>query len=1321
MALDAKDMLTRRCHSIDFDYVTSVKLHASFKRISCAEYLKTRPFNEKNATISWRLHHGRDEGLYKIRPSIEAVRQLIDIEKYAPSTYFKSSEYYRAKLPWPTNPDFHIFLPSGQNPSASDMIVHIRDKNGEYRKAGILDMAKYGPFAVSLFSKFGNCLADISTVSMTVNQAQIKNPTDFQEGVIFCPEWKFGITTVDGNIVVYEPEDGEFEVDEGGYHLDGVYYPVETAYDKQALKAIWRLKNAESRPPSRASSQLDLRIEDTLEASPARCLIREIVGFFDLTLTAVLSGAMIADLFHSDPLQLEADMVGTSAVKQRKKQPLRLERRKAPPPRPTNKNDSPPTGPKAASSMQFERRKAPPPRPTNKNDSPPTGPKATNNWRLERRRTPLKKIQNSPPVVAPSELPQYGPQLEPEWVPSSIDIAPWSVAVFANGPVDQCEYGIVAGDFFHFATKITGSDNWRFCVMHTMQNSWPFRRVTEPKKFTQDLQSKLANLVGQTFTPILNEREHDVSSILAHYLFDGSFKDLDADKTYKTMPNWLKAWKYEPLKWEEQGCYDHQAIADGHKLYKNMYHIIHSNMKIMNAVMLKENLGLTNYHAPKEFTIASPTDYSQTWNCVRIAGSFANDVALFRVTDKQWPASPNIMSCIPRHSDLTKVLSKTGGKFAAVLLLSTPVESQLFVSATTAVNAVKTVYDRGEISYTASIAYFGSTGVTQRGDCGSPVIMMAPGFNAKFIGIHARGNTSTSQAVPITQEYLEDLLQNPLVPESNNVPSRHIDYYGVPLEKEGFTVVGEPKYKVHVPRTTTKYRTPLKLETNFEPSIKSKGDPRNIARRDLLKEGLLKYAAPQLAELDQQEVNAVFEEIGDYFADVMQSRGITLEILNNTDSINGSERLKVPNSKGIDRTGSAGYPYTTMFPGKSSKADYLRMGENGLWYFSKDGPGEKMLADTNKLVIDAKAGIPHDIPWIAYPKDEPVKLAKIYDQEKLKTRVFFSGPMHYQIAYRRYYQSAIWAIMQCHDILPIRVGITPTSLDWTHLAHQHLQVGELGWDSDYADWDMNVPIELMKGVVYMYNRLYKRLDPDWKPEDDTARFDLHAPVEGALVILYDMLIKFLKGMMSGYPGTAVDNSAINLAVYYLSWKRIMLRHAPQHSSFAAFLEFVRTSFYGDDNFVTVVEEFLKWFNFNTFTAEAAKLGFKVTDAAKTGEKQPDFKHLSDMDFLKRKFIHSGKIWIAPLAVDSILKSFCWVQGGKPYEFRGDWRVTRDERLITECMSSSWTELAYHGKEVYEHVVDKIRRALVGTGLTVVIKSYSSAVMDGGLFVTDYSS
>jgi hypothetical protein len=39
MALDAKDMLTRRCHSIDFDYVTSVKLHASFKRISCAEYL----------------------------------------------------------------------------------------------------------------------------------------------------------------------------------------------------------------------------------------------------------------------------------------------------------------------------------------------------------------------------------------------------------------------------------------------------------------------------------------------------------------------------------------------------------------------------------------------------------------------------------------------------------------------------------------------------------------------------------------------------------------------------------------------------------------------------------------------------------------------------------------------------------------------------------------------------------------------------------------------------------------------------------------------------------------------------------------------------------------------------------------------------------------------------------------------------------------------------------------------------------------------------------------------------------------------------------
>lgn len=653
--------------------------------------------------------------------------------------------------------------------------------------------------------------------------------------------------------------------------------------------------------------------------------------------------------------------------------------------------------------------------------------------------------------------------------------------------------------------------------------------------------------------------------------------------------------------------------------------------------------------------------------------------------------------------------------------------------------------------YYTSLSNLGVSGVSKEGDCGSPIILQDRTTHGKICGIHRAGSSQLSTCSYVTKEWIEKALLNltclpeetaigslspdEVIPEGaqerriHPVRNHHLISLLPVVRKDvntGLDWVGTTPKPVFVPDTTRICRTGIRLPEwdIFEPSLMSTKDPRNPSSH--LFTGLNRYSKISQCSLPQDKINEVFGLIGNELATMLQSQQRTIRVLKKTEALNTPFYYEYANANPLDRSGSAGFPSILSTPSASKKSDFLIFNEEQeKWYFNKSPEAQRISSNVDLLIQDAANGISQISPFTAYLKDEPLKKKKIY--EVPKTRVFFSCPFDYLLAYRMYFSAAMLRVQEFHHLHPIKVGISNNCQDWHRLAHSLQKVSNTGFASDVANFDSSIAREFLVGVNVVYSILYTECSPTGEnvDRDNMIREVLHRSVEGAYVLSRNKLYKLRGAQVSGCPGTAFENSLILWALYYLVWEDLANKYCPSYANYTSFRKYVGLAVYGDDNVCTVSHK-CPWFNFNSFKVSAQKFGFEITDIAKSGDQVPDFVPFTELEFLKRNFVLTQGWWTGVLAKESIFKAFHWVRSHKPYrvtaahvpQLGGEWPVNDDMEVLQDLLEGMWGELALHGKDFYNKITKEVLKQLKHPGLVVSVPTWKTAMQKQGYYVHD---
>jgi hypothetical protein len=1303
LTIDERQLIARRSTSVIFTHSYACAAAAFLKRTTPGEIIRAAdgPKRREYISVEFQLNAVSHPDTCMLTKNLECVEQLLKLELRGVEE--QQATYLDITCPMPTCDYYTVILDSPTAPTTSGTSVLDKQK----KPVNLWSIANVGITAklATLITKLTQyTFIDRKNVVPILNRANLTIDPEIGTIVILSSEWKVGasqLATEDGeNSVMVFNIDDSLQVDyspfEGGFWFNTTIYTYEHKVDYTVSQTLARLyKKIDEFKLTIADKAIEVPTIDAIAAPTSlRRIFTSAVAVADGLSQMFAIATLISPQEHKKRVRFEArDRTYSDASSYN---PYKY----------THGSDAGSTtgtlsswGSRSSIASDTSR---------NAQDSEDT--------------RNLKKQAPKPDLSYNWRTGQRFEAKENTFYMSN------AVKFRSKGTNDDWQVGMLFTDKVYYWEKNTQMEKW-VCYARSIDKL--------ELKFFMNMhcstvgRSYYTPLVGASVDLSISEYFPEVFCLYTTGMEDINYsdEDLSAKEVLKQDERFKHTNHNET---QRQGAYDPQTTDQANILIKNFVEIVDADQKILNGIMLCDRTGVTNAHAPNSFTIRLPGT-TQEYTTETIIRHKHNDLLFFRVTDKTFKSVKDVTKLLMRDEELERTLSSTSGRYAAMLVIPQGQNAPIVnvVHGETELRMTKVTTKNHMFKYGADIGFFGSTGVTRYGDCGAPLLLMAPNIPHKWCGIHSRGAADVSLSTPITYEYVQSILGRKQESDQHTEPHQavvrheHIRYEDVPFQcpATNLRVVGKPKKPVHIPSETRKHKTGLNIKSGTEPTVKSKYDPRNPSRRDMLEEGIARYGEQLPKKFQLSEITHAAAEVANYFASLLLAKDLTTRTLTNTEAINGAPRIEFEASKPIDRSGSVGFPYVQTCPQRTTKGDFLEQRANGKWYFrSNDKLAQEILTRVDTIVRDGARGVAHDEVWSAYSKDECVKLEKIYDVDKMKTRVFFSGSMSYQLAYRRYFGAAIWRIHETFHDHPIKVGITATGLDWHRLAAQHLSVSSEGFASDMSNWDGTVPIEFLQAIPHIYNTIYKATDPNWTPKDDMIRRTIHRAVEGANVLVRDRVYKLDQAMASGFPGTAVENSMINMMLFYCCFVRIVEPVNPQYANFRDFMRLIKLSVYGDDNIYTVSPLVSEYFHFNSFKKEAIDFGFKVTDSQKTGSEVPNLMPFLKLDFLKRNFRTSEYGFIVgPLALTSIRKQLEWISGPK-YLYKGTWRHFTDTRLIENQIMAIWGELALHGPETFELVAEEIRAATKGTKVQCWILSYQQAIhlTEYGVYSREYA-
>lgn len=580
-----------------------------------------------------------------------------------------------------------------------------------------------------------------------------------------------------------------------------------------------------------------------------------------------------------------------------------------------------------------------------------------------------------------------------------------------------------------------------------------------------------------------------------------------------------------------------------------------------------------------------------------------------------------------------------------------------------------------EINYTWQ--YGGST---SGGDCGAPVILNNNGAQRKIVGIHMASNGYIGVAQTITQESLKeafsqvdlryqnyveiDIACQPILgdePVVGSVPMNHgLMVHGVtnvPVISGNSSKIVPSKLFDYVPHKTI----PAKLRATKE--------------CDPMLNGLIKYGKtvpriePRYIELAVNDVknnfilNESFRDMSDY------TRVLTYE-----EAVLGvqDDEFMAP----INRGTSMGYPYANQEKLRGKRDAF------GDDEWDLNSPlALRVKQDVETLIDNCRKGIQTGVYWSDTLKDERRPIEKV---QAGKTRVFCGGPVHFTIAFRKYFLGFAAWLMHNRNANEVSVGTNVYSPDWNEIVKKLASraMTRMGMNvvaGDFSNFDGSLSSQILWAILDAINEWY-----DDGPENAQIRRTLWMHIVHAIHINRDIVYQATHSQPSGCPITAILNSIYNSIIIRIAYLICAEQHyretGEDYCAMRWFNLFVAMVSYGDDNLIGVSEKILVWFNQLSLTKALLVIGHEYTDEAKTGVIVP-VRDISEVAYLKRSFKWHPALnrYVAPLDLDVVLEIVQWTKRGLSYD-----------AITIANLDVTMRELSLHDSEIF----DKYKKILM---------------------------
>lgn len=563
---------------------------------------------------------------------------------------------------------------------------------------------------------------------------------------------------------------------------------------------------------------------------------------------------------------------------------------------------------------------------------------------------------------------------------------------------------------------------------------------------------------------------------------------------------------------------------------------------------------------------------------------------------------------------------------------------------------------------------------TKVGDCGSPLFLADSAIFATrpLLGLHCAGNVASGHGYSnvLTYERVCAAMSKFGVPRDDfesDLVSRKIELQAcdvLPFDMEtSFLALGTSSRFVAQNPVTQYYRT------NMFGSMDIEYDKRPAVLRGVMRDGvpifpmenaLRPYATP-LLELQvpnlTQSVHVAMKLFSEATFDCDRSLYTFDEAV-----------LGVPQDRfrSIPRGTSPGFPY--VLDHACGKKDFF--GDSDIYDLSSI-PAQELRSRVDTIVTAAKDNVRLSHVFVDFLKDELRSKEKV---NNVATRLISSAPLDYVVAWRMYFGKFSSWMMRRNIYTGFGPGVCAYT-QWASVADHLGQKGTKVFDGDFKSFDSSLQPIVMEAILDYINRWY-----DDGEENQRVRRVLwlelcHSRHIGGRGSHQNFVYQWNKSLPSGHPFTTILNSIYSLVVLVSSYIAIT-------GDSTDFWVHVNALVYGDDNVLnvdTIASEVYHPLNLSHVLAR--DFGMVYTSGDKTATTS-GFSKLSDVVFLKRRFVFEKEHVLCPLELESFLCTHYWCKNKK-----------LERQILPSVLENALQELSMHTPSAWSKYATVIRSLL----------------------------
>ncbi|AXV43877.1 hypothetical protein 4 [Yongsan picorna-like virus 3] len=578
--------------------------------------------------------------------------------------------------------------------------------------------------------------------------------------------------------------------------------------------------------------------------------------------------------------------------------------------------------------------------------------------------------------------------------------------------------------------------------------------------------------------------------------------------------------------------------------------------------------------------------------------------------------------------------------------------------------------------------------VAQHGDSGSLVYHNNTRIAPKFFGILTASSCTKTYFGCVTQE----AIKNTLVKFSKESTMTTIAVQGEKIENihRLYDVFEYPEhvYVSHLPNqsvsTNPGYeKTPIAkyFDCQTQPAVQTENDPRVPVGADhFLKASLNK-------SIDYKPNTFTFEEEKFYteFLRTMYFKYMPyvnkVRVYDTVRAITGVMRM---GSTSIDTKSSAGLPYK-LEKGVSGKRPFIAYNTTeNCWQIQ-----ERVFRDVEMYQKHYSAGfVPYNVK-LEFRKRELVSQEKV---TRSKTRTVGTGNMCHLILYNKINKDFFTILKNSwleNRPIPFVIGLNME--EHTELFMSFFVNKNYILDFDVKSWEQKVSLK----HLLLNNRVRTTIISDmYKVRGEKLPFDIGTVGAGIAVDYMDAAVAFedviyakWSGLLSGHPGTLVENSEAHLGEIALIVRDILIRAGkPELATPTKILNNVTTMVAADDVLMSISEAWLPWVNLKTIVEGYNRRGFDITAA----DKSQNFKvnNIFTAQFLKHNIVQDEEERYVHAPQSEVIHQLLhWV--------RTDTELTKKQQFHTN-IDNAMRMAFFKGRDYYDQIKDRLNLALLDT-------------------------